>query len=105
MLGELEQVVMLATLRQGDDAYGVTIQGAIRRATGRDLTIGTIHKTLVRLEAKGMIASTMGESSPVRGGRAKRFYTVTSAGLKTLRASINALRRLAAGLAVGLDRA
>ena len=105
MLGELEQVVMLATLRQGDDAYGVTIQDAIRRATGRDLTIGTIHKTLVRLEAKGMIASSMGEASPVRGGRAKRFYTLTPAGLKTLRASINALRRLASGLAVGLERA
>jgi DNA-binding PadR family transcriptional regulator len=95
---------MLATLRQGDDAYGVNIQDAIRRATGRDLTMGTIHKTLVRLEAKGMIESTMGESSPVRGGRAKRYYRVSSAGLKTLRASINALRRLASGLAVGLER-
>ena len=105
MLGELEQVVMLATLRAGDDAYGVTIQDAIRKATGRDLTMGTIHKTLVRLEAKGMIASSMGESSPVRGGRAKRFYKVSPVGLRTLRASISALRRLAAGLAVGLERA
>jgi DNA-binding PadR family transcriptional regulator len=103
MLGELEQVVMLATLRVGDDAYGVTIQDAIRRATGRDLTIGTIHKTLVRLEAKGMIASRMGEASPVRGGRAKRHYQITPAGLKALRASISALRRLASGLAVGLE--
>jgi PadR family transcriptional regulator PadR len=105
MLGELEQVVMLATLRAGDGAYGVTIRDAIRKATGRDLTIGTIHKTLVRLEAKGMIASTMGEASPVRGGRAKRFYEVTPDGIKVLRASIKALRRLASGLAVGLERA
>ena len=104
VLGELEQVVMLATLREGDDAYGVTIQAAIRKATGRDLTMGTIHKTLVRLEAKGMIESTMGASSPVRGGRAKRFYTVSPLGLKTLRAGINALRRLASGLAVGLEK-
>jgi DNA-binding PadR family transcriptional regulator len=103
MLGELEQVVMLATLRLGDEGYGVTIQDAIRRATGRDLTIGTIHKTLVRLEAKGMIASRMGDASPVRGGRAKRYYKVTPPGLKALRAGINALRRLAAGLAVGLE--
>ena len=105
MLGELEQVVMLATLRSGDDAYGVTIQDAIRRATGRDLTIGTIHKTLVRLEAKGLIESEMGAASPVRGGRAKRYYRVTPPGLKTLKASISALRRLAAGLTVGLERA
>lgn len=104
MLGELEQVVMLATLRLGDDGYGVTIQEAIRKATGRDLTLGTIHKTLVRLEAKGMIASRMGETAPYRGGRRKRHYAVTPAGMKTLRASINALRRLAAGLAVGLER-
>ena len=52
MLGELEQVVLLATLRLNDEGYGVTIQDAIRRATGRDLTLGTVHKTLVRLEAE-----------------------------------------------------
>ena len=103
MLGELEQVVMLATLRLGDDGYGVTIQDAIRRATSRDLTIGTIHKTLVRLEAKGMIASRMGDSEPVRGGRRKRHYKVTPSGLRVLKASIGALRRMAAGLAVGLE--
>jgi len=104
VLGELEQVVMLATLRLGDDGYGVTIQDAIRRATGRDLTLGTIHKTLVRLEAKGMIASRMGETAPYRGGRRKRHYEVTAPGLKLLKASINALRRMAAGLAVGLEQ-
>jgi|SRR5687767_3120519 DNA-binding PadR family transcriptional regulator len=103
MLGELEQVVMLATLRLGEDGYGVTIQDAIRRATGRDLTLGTIHKTLVRLEAKGMISSRLGDSAPVRGGRRKRHYEVTPAGLKLLRASIAALRRMATGLAVGLE--
>jgi PadR family transcriptional regulator, regulatory protein PadR len=103
VLGELEQVVMLATLRLGDDGYGVTIQEAIRKATGRDLTLGTIHKTLVRLEAKGMIASRMGDTAPYRGGRRKRHYRVTAAGLKVLRASIHALRRMAAGLAVGLE--
>jgi DNA-binding PadR family transcriptional regulator len=103
MLGDLEQIVMLAALRLDGEGYGVTIQEAIRRATRRDLTMGTIHKTLVRLEAKGMIASRMGDPSPVRGGRAKRFYKVTPAGLKALRASMNAIRRLADGLAVGLE--
>lgn len=103
MLGELEQVVLLATLRLSGDGYGVTIKDAIARSTGRDLTIGTIHKTLVRLEAKGFVESRMGEASPRRGGRAKRLYEVTPAGLKILKASIKALRRMAAGLAVGLD--
>jgi PadR family transcriptional regulator PadR len=105
MLGELEQVVLLATLRQSGDGYGVTIKDAILKATGRDLTLGTIHKTLVRLEAKGFVESRMGEASPQRGGRAKRHYEVTPAGLKILRAAIKALRRMASGLAVGLDPA
>lgn len=105
MLGELEQIVLLATLRLSGDGYGVTIQEAVRKATGRDLTIGTIHKTLMRLEQKGYVASRMGESSPRRGGRAKRHYELTPAGLQMLRASLRALKRMAAGLAVGLDRA
>lgn len=103
MLGELEQVVMLATLRLGDDGYGVSIQDAVHRSTGRDLTLGTIHKTLVRLEDKGLIASRMGEPSPHRGGRRKRHYRVTAAGRKTLKASIATIRRLAAGLELGLE--
>ena len=105
MLGELEQVVLLATLRLDGEGYGVTIQEAIRKATDRDLTLGTIHKTLVRLEAKGYVDSRLGEASPHRGGRAKRHYRVTADGLKILRASLRALKRMAAGLAVGLDPA
>src|SRR3954470_15967397 len=105
MLGELKQVVLLAVLRLDGDGYGVTIQDAIRKATGRDLTIGTIHKTLVRLEAKGYVESRIGEASPHRGGRAKRHYETPPAGLKLLRASLRALKRMAAGLAVGLDPA
>ena len=103
MLGELEQIVLLATLRLSGEGYGVTIQDAIRRATGRDLTLGTIHKTLVRLEAKGLVESRMGEAEARRGGRRKRHYEVTPAGVKLLKASIAALRRMASGLAVGLE--
>ena len=103
MLGELEQVVLLATMRLGDEGYGVTIHEEISRATQRDLTLGTIHKTLVRLESKGLVESRMGEATPQRGGRRKRHYKVTPQGLKVLRASIRALRRMAAGLAVGLE--
>jgi PadR family transcriptional regulator PadR len=105
VLGELEQTVLLATLRLNGDGYGVSIQDAIRKATARDLTIGTIHKTLVRLEAKGYVDSRMGDASPRRGGRARRHYEITPDGLKVLRASLRALKRMAAGLAVGLDPA
>jgi len=105
MLGELEQIVLLATLRLDGEGYAVTIHAAIGTATGRDLTMGTIHKTLMRLEAKGYVTSRMGESSPHRGGRAKRHYELTPAGLKMLRASLRALKRMAAGLAVGLEPA
>ncbi len=103
MLGELEQVVLLAILRLGEDGYGVSIQDAIRRSAGRDLTLGTVHKSLVRLEAKGLVASRLGDPAPHRGGRAKRHYAVTPEGMRLLRASIRALRRMASGLAVGLE--
>jgi PadR family transcriptional regulator len=103
MLGDLEQAVLLATLRLDGLGYGVTIQTAIRRIAERDLTLGTIHKTLVRLEEKGFVVSRMGEPEPVRGGRAKRHYRVTPSGLKALRADMRAIRRLADGLRVGLE--
>jgi len=103
-LGELEQVVLLAALRLDGEGYGVTIQETIHDATGRDLTLGTVHKTLVRLEAKGLIASRMGESSPVRGGRARRHYRVAPAGVKAVRASMRAIRRLAQGLSLDPER-
>ena len=103
MLGDLEQVVLLSALRLGDSGYGVSIRDEIHKATRRDLTLGTIHKTLVRLEQKGFVESRLGEATPQRGGRAKRHYRVTAEGLKAVRASMRALRRMAQGLSVGLD--
>ena len=103
MLGELEQVVLLAVMRVGKDAYGVPIHDEIQRRAGRDLTLGTIYKALSRLEVKGLVASRVGEPTSERGGRAKRYYTVTAAGKRALRENLFALRRMAAGLDVGLD--
>ena len=102
-LAELEQAVLLATLRLDGAGYGLSIRDEIARATGRDLAIGTIHKTLTRLEAKELVVSRMGEASPHRGGRAKRHYTVTADGVRELKASLRSIRRLAAGLNVGFD--
>ncbi len=103
MLGELEQLVLLATLRVGADAYGVPIQRELAREGGRDLALATVYKTLARLEAKGLVRSRSGEPTPLRGGRRKRYYQLTPAGMRALQHALRTLRRLAAGLAVGME--
>jgi DNA-binding PadR family transcriptional regulator len=103
MLGELEQVVLLAVLRVGEGAYGVPVQREIARQTGRDLTLATVHKTLSRLEDKGLAVSHTGEPTPTRGGRRRRHYAVTAAGERALRESLAALGRLTQGLAIRWD--
>ena len=101
MLGDLEQLVMLAVLRVGDGAYGVSVQQELAERGGRDVTLATVHKTLARLEDKGLVASRTGEPTPVRGGRRRRHFTVTSAGRATLRQSLDVTRRMARGLDLG----
>ena len=103
MLGELEQVVMLAVLRVGDEAYGVPIRNEIAREGARELTLATVYKTLGRLEEKGLVTSYEGDPTPQRGGRRKRFYEVTLAGRHALKQSVGALRRMAAGLDLGWE--
>lgn len=97
-LGELETLILLATLRLAEDAYGVSIRDEIRERTGRRLTRGAIYTALRRLERKGLLASEMGEPTPERGGRAKRFFTVTPAGLATVRTATDNLDRMREGL-------
>ena len=103
MLGELEQVVLLAVLRVGSGAYGVPVHDEIQRYGGRDLTLGTIYKTLSRLEQKGLVASHVGEPTGQRGGRRTKCFSVTPAGRKSLQATFRTLRRMAAGQNVGLE--
>jgi DNA-binding PadR family transcriptional regulator len=79
-LGELEQIVLLGILRLGQDAYGVTIRREIRKRTGREIAPGALYTTLDRMEQKGLVRSHFGDPTPERGGRAKRFFTVTTAG-------------------------
>jgi len=102
-LGDLEQLVLLAVLRVGHDAYGVPVHSEILNRAGRDLTLGTIYKTLARLEAKGLVSSRIGAPTAYRGGRRTRCYSVTAAGKRALQASLQSLRRMAAGLDVGLE--
>ena len=103
MLGELEQLVILGVLHSGRNAYGVPVHNEIQRRVGRELTLGTIYKTLSRLEEKGLVTSRIGEPTPERGGRRTRCYAVTPAGRRELQTSLKALRRMAAGLDVGLE--
>jgi PadR family transcriptional regulator PadR len=97
-LGELEQIVLLAILRLGDEAYAVPILEQIEQQTGRQLARGALYTALDRLETKGCLRSRLGESLPERGGRARRYFTVTPAAVRTLKASRLALLRLWRGL-------
>lgn len=97
-LGELETCVLLATLRLRDEAYGVSIRDEIRDRTGRHLSRGAIYSAITRLETRGFLSSSLGEPTPVRGGRAKRFFSVTPAGLEAIRASTGAVDRMREGL-------
>jgi len=79
------------------------VRDEIRRRVRRDLTLGTVYKTLTRLEAKGFVTARQGEPTAERGGRAKRYYSVTAAGRRAVRGTLVALRRMAAGLGIGMD--
>ncbi|MEO7362166.1 MAG: PadR family transcriptional regulator [Gemmatimonadaceae bacterium] len=97
-LGELEQLVLFALLRLGDDAYGVTVHQEILERTGRTMSFATIYTTLSRLESKGMVDSFVGDPTPERGGRAKKHFAMTSNGKLALQQSVRALRSMSRGL-------
>ncbi|MGA8035881.1 MAG: helix-turn-helix transcriptional regulator [Candidatus Acidiferrales bacterium] len=97
-LGEFEQIVLLAILRLGDQAYGASIRAEIEKCTGRGPTPGAMYTTLDRLESKGMLTSWMGEPTPERGGRAKRYFTVTRSGEAAVARAQRAYQRLLHGL-------
>jgi DNA-binding PadR family transcriptional regulator len=86
-LGDLEHLVLLAILRLGKDAYGIPILDEVSARSGRDVSRATVYVALKRLEQKGLVTSRLGESTPERGGRAKRFFKLKPPGLKALRES------------------
>jgi PadR family transcriptional regulator PadR len=97
-LGEFEQIVLLAILRVGNDAYGVTIGSEIQNQTGRVPAAGALYTTLDRLEDKGLVHSQMGDPTPQRGGRAKRFFKVTSTGVEAVARAQRSYQNLMKGL-------
>ena len=103
-LGEFEQILLLAIVHLGDDAYGVTIRREIADRTGRDVAIGQLYSSLDRLERKGFVRSTMSEPTPERGGRSRRHLRLTAAGGLALRQARERLARMWEGLSPDLRR-
>jgi len=102
-LGEFEQIVLLAILRLGEEAYAIPVREEIEARTGRKVARGALYTALERLEAKGCLSSRMSEPLPERGGRSRRYYMVTSPGLAALRASRQALLALWKGVESRLE--
>jgi PadR family transcriptional regulator len=96
LLGELEQLVMLAAERRGDDAYAVSIRDEIETRTRITLGRSSVYVTLDRLERKGYVTSRFGDPTPERGGKAKRCFRLTAAGRRALASAETALARLRA---------
>ena len=103
-LGAFEEMVLLAVLHLGPDAYGTTIRRAIEERTGRGVAVGALYTALDRLARKGLIDSEMADPTPERGGRAKRYIRIRPAGRAALRQSRNLMARMWKGLDASLRR-
>ena len=97
-LSNFELMVMLAIIRIGDGAYGVSIADEIERTTGSEVLLGSVYDALTRLAEKGLIVSSLGEATPERGGRAKRHFRATTRGLRVVRETQRSLVKLWKGL-------
>ena len=93
-LGQFELMVLLAVIRIGEDAYGVPITRELEAASGREVGIGSVYAALERLEEKSLVSSRTGDPTPERGGRAKQYFEVTSAGHGAVRDARRTLTRL-----------
>jgi PadR family transcriptional regulator, regulatory protein PadR len=96
--GEFELMVMLALMRIGENAYGVPICREIEQYGRREVVVGSVYATLERFEEKGFVSSELGEPTAERGGRAKKYFHVTSKGLREVRDTQRALMDLWDGL-------
>ncbi len=83
-LGEFERAVLLAIIHVGDDAYGVSIRQELEKTLKRSISFGAVYTTLERMLEKGLVSTYSGDPTPQRGGRAKKFFTVTTRGMKAL---------------------
>lgn len=97
-LGEFEQLLLFAVLRLGERAYGVSVRQEIERRTGRSVSAGAVYTGLARLERRGLVSSRVGTATPERGGRRKKYYTLTPGGAASLYETWESLSDISAGL-------
>ena len=102
-LGDFEQLVLLGVLRLDEEAYGAAIRQQIHARSGRDVSINAVYTTLDRLEAKGLLRSWVGDPTPQRGGRRRKFYALKPAGVAALRHAYQAFTAMADGLESRLE--
>ncbi len=93
-LGEFELMILLAVIHLREDAYGVPISRALEKPRGRDVSVGSVYAALERLESKGLVSSSLGDPTPERGGKAKRYFRVTKAGLGQMLATRRVLSEM-----------
>ena len=91
LLTDFELMILLATMRAGDDAYGVVIAREIERTGGRNVVLGAVYAALERLERNRLVTSEVGDPTPARGGRAKRFFRITPTGIRAVKETRRAL--------------
>jgi PadR family transcriptional regulator, regulatory protein PadR len=84
VIGPFEQAVLLALIRLGKDAYGRAILNEIERRLSRDVSAGAVYATLERLEGKGLVSSKLAPGTALRGGRARRYFVPSGAGVRAL---------------------
>lgn len=95
---DFEQQVLLAVWQLEGDAYGAGVRDELEARTGRSVAHGAVYTTLMRLEKKGLVRSRMSDPTPVRGGKAKRFFAITEAGMQGVQEARAAMDRLWDGL-------
>lgn len=98
ILGSFEQAVLLAILRLGDNAYGRAVLSDVQARLEREVAAGAVHATLARLERKGLIASRLGPGTPIRAGKARRFYRIRANGFRALNDARDTIETLWRGL-------
>jgi PadR family transcriptional regulator, regulatory protein PadR len=93
-LGEFELMILIVVVSLGDEAYGVPIARAIEKQRKREIAVGSVYAALERLESKGLVESTLGDPTPERGGKAKRYFRITKEGLRQVRETRRVLTKL-----------
>jgi PadR family transcriptional regulator, regulatory protein PadR len=104
-LGEVEHLILLAIVRLGDSAYGVSVRQEIEHVTGREVAMGALYTSLDRLARKGFIKSTLSDPIPERGGKSRRYYRLRPAGVAALRQSRERLLKMWTGVSPDLRKA